>query len=192
MIFVSAIFARATLTAKMALTAKMRELHLLPKWRQTRVHKKSRTQFWLSDSSGIISASSAGPSLGTVQCNCKLYRSVAVISLPGNAWWDIAQQRIFSRFPLPPFKATGDEAGIIYHLWHGGLEKSLTLKLIGRPQYGIYSVTDLCLEWQYHYNNTLPLSVCAVWGPFDVNNTQISRCYRYMRQRKGGKMWKTI
>jgi hypothetical protein len=27
MIFVSAIFARATLTAKMALTAKMRELH---------------------------------------------------------------------------------------------------------------------------------------------------------------------
>ena len=54
MIFVSAIFARATLTAKMALTAKMRELHLLPKWRPTRVHKKSRTQFWLSDSSGII------------------------------------------------------------------------------------------------------------------------------------------
>jgi hypothetical protein len=52
MIFVSAIFARATLTAKMALTAKMRELHLLPKWRPTRVHKKSRTQFWLSDSSG--------------------------------------------------------------------------------------------------------------------------------------------
>jgi hypothetical protein len=38
----------------MALTAKMRELHLLPKWRPTRVHKKSRTQFWLSDSSGII------------------------------------------------------------------------------------------------------------------------------------------
>jgi hypothetical protein len=36
----------------MALTAKMRELHLLPKWRPTRVHKKSRTQFWLSDSSG--------------------------------------------------------------------------------------------------------------------------------------------
>jgi hypothetical protein len=54
MIFVSSIFARATLTAKMALTAKMRELHLLPKWRPTRVHKKSRTQFWLSDSSGII------------------------------------------------------------------------------------------------------------------------------------------
>jgi hypothetical protein len=54
MIFVSAIFARVTLTAKMALTAKMRELHLLPKWRPTRVHKKSRTQFWLSDSSGII------------------------------------------------------------------------------------------------------------------------------------------
>jgi hypothetical protein len=27
----------------------------------------------------IITASSAGPSLGTVQCNCKLYRSVAVI-----------------------------------------------------------------------------------------------------------------
>jgi hypothetical protein len=51
MIFMSAIFARATLTAKMALTAKMREL---PKWRPTRVHKKSRTQFWLSDSSGII------------------------------------------------------------------------------------------------------------------------------------------
>ena len=47
------IFARATLTAKMALTAKMCELHLLPKWRPTRVHKKSRTQFWLSDSSGI-------------------------------------------------------------------------------------------------------------------------------------------
>jgi hypothetical protein len=72
MIFVSAIFAslsrqmtRATLTAKMALTAKIlpkcviahvswRELHLLPKWRPTRVHKKWRTQFWLSDSSGII------------------------------------------------------------------------------------------------------------------------------------------
>jgi hypothetical protein len=34
-------------------------------------------------------ASSAGPSLGTVQCNCNLYRPVAVISLPGNAWWDI-------------------------------------------------------------------------------------------------------
>ena len=33
-----------------------------------------------------VPASSAGPSLGTVQCNCKLYRSVAVISLPGNAW----------------------------------------------------------------------------------------------------------
>jgi hypothetical protein len=32
----------------------MRELDLLPKWRPTRVHKKSRTQFWLSDSSGII------------------------------------------------------------------------------------------------------------------------------------------
>ena len=31
-----------------------RGLHLLPKWRPTRVHKKSRTQFWLSDSSGII------------------------------------------------------------------------------------------------------------------------------------------
>ena len=51
MIFVSAIFARATLTGKMVLTAKMCELHLLPKWRPTRVHKKSRTQFWLSDSS---------------------------------------------------------------------------------------------------------------------------------------------
>jgi hypothetical protein len=41
---------RATLTAKMALTAKMRDhvswrgLHLLPKWRPTRAHKKSRTQ----------------------------------------------------------------------------------------------------------------------------------------------------
>jgi hypothetical protein len=45
MIFVSAIFARATLTAKMALTAKMRELHLLSKWRPTRVHKKSRNNF---------------------------------------------------------------------------------------------------------------------------------------------------
>jgi hypothetical protein len=67
MIFVSAIFARlsrqmtrATLTAKMALTAKMRDahvswrgLHLLPKWRPTCAHKKSRTQFLLSDSSGI-------------------------------------------------------------------------------------------------------------------------------------------
>jgi hypothetical protein len=31
-----------------------RGLHLLPKWRPTRAHKKSRTQFWLSDSSGII------------------------------------------------------------------------------------------------------------------------------------------
>jgi hypothetical protein len=29
-------------------------IHLLPKWRPTRAHKKSRTQFWLSDSSGII------------------------------------------------------------------------------------------------------------------------------------------
>ena len=38
MIFVSAIFARATLTAKMALTAKMRGLHLLPKWRPTKNH----------------------------------------------------------------------------------------------------------------------------------------------------------
>ena len=53
---------RATLTAKMAHTAKMRDcsrflwrgLHLLPKWRPTRAHKKSRTQFWLSGSSGII------------------------------------------------------------------------------------------------------------------------------------------
>ena len=36
MIFVSAISARATLTAKMALTAKMREFHLLPKWRPTK------------------------------------------------------------------------------------------------------------------------------------------------------------
>ena len=53
---------RATLTAKMALTAKMRViahvswrgLHLLPKWRPTRAHKKSRTQFWLSETSGII------------------------------------------------------------------------------------------------------------------------------------------
>jgi hypothetical protein len=52
MIFVSAIFARATLTAKMALTAKMSELHLLPKWGPKRVHKKSRTQFWMSDSFG--------------------------------------------------------------------------------------------------------------------------------------------
>ena len=33
-IFVSAIFARATLTVKMC------ELHLLPKWQPTRVHKK--------------------------------------------------------------------------------------------------------------------------------------------------------
>jgi hypothetical protein len=54
MIFVSAIFACATLTGKMVLTAKMCELHLLPKWRPMRVHKKSRRQFWLSDSSGII------------------------------------------------------------------------------------------------------------------------------------------
>ena len=29
-------------------------LHLLPKWRPTRAHKKSRTQFWLSETSGII------------------------------------------------------------------------------------------------------------------------------------------
>jgi hypothetical protein len=27
---------------------------LLPKWRTTRAHKKSRTQFWLSETSGII------------------------------------------------------------------------------------------------------------------------------------------
>jgi hypothetical protein len=66
MIFVSAIFASLSRTAKMALTAKMRDcylldcsrfmawIHLLPKWRPTRAHKKSRTQFWLSDSSGII------------------------------------------------------------------------------------------------------------------------------------------
>jgi hypothetical protein len=47
-------FALTQCTAKMALTAKMCELHLLPKWRPTRIHKKSRTQFWLSDSSGII------------------------------------------------------------------------------------------------------------------------------------------
>ena len=66
---------------------------------------------------GKCAASSAGPSLGTVQCNCNLYRSVAVISLPGNAYpspsrySSRAQQRIFSRFPLPPLKATGDEAG---------------------------------------------------------------------------------
>jgi hypothetical protein len=32
-----------------------RGLHLLPKlWRPTRAHKKSRTQFWLSETSGII------------------------------------------------------------------------------------------------------------------------------------------
>ena len=60
-------------------------------------------------------ASSAGPSLGTVQCNCKLYRSVAVISLPGNAWWDVVE--IFSRFPLPPLKATGDEAAYAVLEW---------------------------------------------------------------------------
>ena len=52
---------RATLTAKMALTAKMRDcsrfmawITLTPKWRPTRAHKKSRTQFWLSETSGII------------------------------------------------------------------------------------------------------------------------------------------
>ena len=31
-----------------------RGLHLLPKWRPTRAHKKSRTPFWLSETSGII------------------------------------------------------------------------------------------------------------------------------------------
>ena len=41
-------------------------------------------------------ASSAGPSLGTVQCNCNLYRSVAVISLPGNN---------FFSFSSPPFES---------------------------------------------------------------------------------------
>ena len=52
---------RATLTAKMALTAKMRDcsrfmawIHLLPKWRPTRAHKKSRTQFLLSETSGSV------------------------------------------------------------------------------------------------------------------------------------------
>ena len=65
MIFVSAIFARATLTAKMALTAKMRGLHLLPKCvdytycqnggqPKMAANQKWRTQFWLSDPSGII------------------------------------------------------------------------------------------------------------------------------------------
>jgi hypothetical protein len=65
MIFVSAIFAslsrQMTRAPKWRLLPKCviahvswRGLHLLPKWRPTRVHKKSRTQFWLSDSSGII------------------------------------------------------------------------------------------------------------------------------------------
>ena len=68
MIFVSAIFARlsrqmtrATLTAKMGLLPKCviahvswRGLHLLPKWRPTCAHKKSRTQFLLSEISGTI------------------------------------------------------------------------------------------------------------------------------------------
>jgi hypothetical protein len=31
-----------------------RGLHLLPKWGPTRAHKKSLTQFWLSETSGII------------------------------------------------------------------------------------------------------------------------------------------
>jgi hypothetical protein len=69
MIFVSAIFARPAITPDDAcdtycqngaycqnacVTAHVswRGLHLLPKWRPTRAHKKSRTQFWLSDSSG--------------------------------------------------------------------------------------------------------------------------------------------
>ena len=59
MIFVSAIFSRlsrqmtrATLTAKMALTAKMRD------------YKKSRTQFWLSETSGIMYHLWLGTGLG--------------------------------------------------------------------------------------------------------------------------------
>jgi hypothetical protein len=65
MIFVSAIFASLSrvrqLLPKWHLLPKWviahvswRGLHLLPKWRPTHVHKKLRTQFWLSDSSGII------------------------------------------------------------------------------------------------------------------------------------------
>jgi hypothetical protein len=47
---------RATLTAKMALTAKMRDCSRFMAWitltakkAANAVHKKSRTQFWLSD-----------------------------------------------------------------------------------------------------------------------------------------------
>ena len=66
MIFVSAIFARlsqmtrATLTAKMALTAKMRDCSRFVDYTycqnggQRVLIKKSRTQFWLSETSGII------------------------------------------------------------------------------------------------------------------------------------------
>jgi hypothetical protein len=68
MIFVSAIFARlsrrmmrTTLTAKMALTAKMCDcsrfmawITLTAKMAANGAHKKSRTQFWLSETSGII------------------------------------------------------------------------------------------------------------------------------------------
>ena len=67
---------------------------------------------WLSDITKLnhdikigylISASSAGPSLGTVQ----------FFARPTNNFFSRAQQRIFSRFPLPPLKATGDEADLI-------------------------------------------------------------------------------
>jgi hypothetical protein len=51
----------ATLTAKMALTAKMRDcsrfmawITLTAKMAAKRAHKKSWTQFWLSETSGII------------------------------------------------------------------------------------------------------------------------------------------
>jgi hypothetical protein len=46
-----------------------RGLHLLPKWRPTRAHKKSRTQFWLSDSSGIIYHLWSKEDCGT-DCSC--------------------------------------------------------------------------------------------------------------------------
>jgi hypothetical protein len=52
----------------------------------------------------LVTASSAGHSLGTVQCNCKLYRSVAVISLPGNLFFARPTNNFFS-FSSPPFES---------------------------------------------------------------------------------------
>ena len=56
---------------------------------------------------------SAGPSLDTVQCNCNIYRSVAVISCLAMHDGSLrAQQRNCFSFSSPPFESDWDEAGL--------------------------------------------------------------------------------